>query len=149
MSDRKPRKPWQKEGRYRHLLNKINRFERTQKEGYDELNRKLTILLNSISPILEIDNSFFKKTVCKDEVDERLFEHLITRGTEGITPTEACASKELAGYSLKPYQVTRRIQRMNKRARTELDKQVAINLHRRWRRTSFAAQSLASERDET
>jgi len=66
---------------------------------------------------------------CSDEVDAMLIERLIHAEEGGVTPSEA--ARDLDTYDLKRWDITRRIQRMNKKLVKELDKRVAEKRGRR------------------
>jgi len=55
---------------------------------------------------------------------------------------------ELHSSQFKPYHITRRIQRMNKRLKAELGKPVAESYSRRWILTSFVQRSLTGTEKE-
>ena len=128
----------QKMGKFRWLNYRMDRVEGRQKE----IIHLLRVTVNSLEPFIELDKDELKSVVCKDEVDEMLLEHLRERGTKGITPSEAIDCKLLTYYRLKPYQVTRKIQAMNKRLKKWLDKDVAVSLHRRWILSRFVRKRL-------
>jgi len=107
-----------------------------------EIIHLLRVTVNSLEPFIELDKDELKRVICKDEVDEMLLEHLRERETKGTTPSEAINCKLLMYYRLKPYQVTRKIQAMNKRLRKWLDKDAAVSVHRRWMLSSFVRKRL-------
>lgn len=131
----------QKMGKFAWLNYKIDRVERRQKEDHG----LLQIIVNSLSLLIQVDKRDLVHLVCKDEVDEAIIDHLIGCGRNGTTPNEGISSGDLATYKLKPYQVTRRIQGMNKRLRKWLGKDVAISVHRRWRLSRFFEKSCRIE----
>jgi len=69
-------------------------------------------------------------------------------GPDGKASTEVINAIELRRYWFKRYHVTRRIQRMNKRLKTELGKPVAESYSRRWILTSFVQHSLTSSKED-
>ena len=84
----------------------------------------MRVLTNTLAPFMEVDEQYIMSIICRDEADEALLAYLESKGDNGITPTEACNAKELRRYRFKPYHITRRIQRMNKRLKAELESQL-------------------------
>ena len=67
--------------------------------------------------------SYVQKVACQDEVDVEIIEHLFQADEGGALPS--VIANDLASYGLKRWNVTRRIQRMNKKLSKELEKPVA------------------------
>jgi hypothetical protein len=67
--------------------------------------------------------SYTEKVACKDEVDVEIIERLVQADDGGILPSTI--ARNLSRYGLRRWDVTRRIQRMNKKLRKELGKPVA------------------------
>ena len=145
---RKKRSPWEKEGRFRYLNRKLQLIREEVRQGFKRMDSRLRVLTNTLAPFMEVDEQYIMSIICHDEADEALLAHLESKGDNGITPTEACNARELRRYHLKPYHITRRIQRMNKRLKTELGKPVAESYSRRWILTSFVQKSIGSPKEE-
>lgn len=96
------------------------------------MEKQLRVILNCLAPFLEVDGDYLVSVVCRDEGDRALLDYLRSKGGVGITPTEACGAEELERFRLKPFHITRRIQRMNKRLKKELDQFVAEKRGWRW-----------------
>lgn len=118
------------------------------RRGFKRQETRMRVLTNTLAPFMEIDEQYIMSIICYDEADAALLSFLESKGDQGITPTEACNAKELRRYRFKPYHVTRRIQRMNKRFKTELGKPVAESYSRRWILTSFVQRSLTSSKEK-
>ena len=106
------------------------------------MDSRMRVLTNTLAPFMEVDDQYVISIICRDEADEALLAYLKSKGENGVTPTEACNTKELRRYRFKPYHITRRIQRMNKRLKAELGKPVAESYSRRWILTSFVQQCI-------
>ena len=146
---KKPRAPWDKEGKFRYLHRKLDQIRKEVREGFKRQDARFRILFNTLSPFLaEIDKDYIMSAVCQDEADEALLTYLRSKGDQGITPTEACAAKQLARFHFKPFHITRRIQRMNKRLKAELDKPVAEKHGRRWVLTRFVYKAWGATKEE-
>jgi len=85
---------------------------------------------------MSFEANYIEELVCRDEVDARLIGRLIQAGEGGVSPSEA--ARDLAQYDLKRWDITRGIQRMNRKLTKELDKKMAEKRGRRWAATSFA-----------
>ena len=145
---RKKRSPWEKEGRFRYLNRKLLQIRDEMRQGFKRQETRMRVLTNTLAPFMEIEEEYIVSVVCQDEADEALLALLVSRGDQGMTPTEACCSQEMRRFRFKPYHITRRIQRMNKRLKEELDKSVAESYSRRWILTSFVQRSLTSTKRE-
>lgn len=145
---RKKRSAWEKEGKFRYLNRKLLQIRDEMRQGFKRQETRMRVLTNTLAPLMEVDEQYIMSIICQDESDEALLAYLISKGDQGITPTEACKAPELRRYRLKPYHITRRIQRMNKRLKTELGKPVAESYSRRWILTSFVQRSITSPKEE-
>jgi hypothetical protein len=79
--------------------------------------------------------SYMEKVACKDEVDVEIIERLVQADDGGILPSTIAMG--LSRYGLRRWDVTRRIQRMNKKLRKELGKPIAEKRGHRWALSSF------------
>ena len=148
-SAKKRRSPWDKEGKFRYLHRKLDSIRKEVREGFKRQEARFRVLMNTLSPFLEgIHKDYIQEIVCRDEADEALLAYLVSKGDLGITPSEASAAKELGRFRFKPYHITRRIQRMNKRLKAELDKPLAESYARRWVMTSFAHKAWGATKEE-
>jgi hypothetical protein len=143
------RSPWDKEGKFRYLNRKLDAVRRETRQGFRHVEKQLRIILNCLAPFLEIDSDYLVSVVCQDEGDRALLDYLRNRGSVGITPTEACAAEELERFRFKPFHITRRIQRMNRRLEEDIGKPVAASYNRRWVITRFAQRAFNSTKKET
>jgi len=84
---------------------------------------------------MSFEPDYVQKVACEDEVDAQIITCLIEKGPWGILPSTIAT--ELAGYGLKRWDVTRRIQRMNKKLTKELGQKVAEKRGHQWAPTSF------------
>lgn len=148
-NDKQGRSQIDKLGKYRYLNRKVDRLTGEVKGLRKQINAKFRILFNALEPLLaEVNGDYIVETVCRDEGDLALLDYLRSKGDLGIAPTEACSSKELKRFRFKPYNITRRIQRMNKRLWSELGKRLAESYHRRWMLTSFVHKAFGSSKEE-
>jgi hypothetical protein len=84
---------------------------------------------------MSFEPSYIQKVACEDEVDVEIITCLIQRGVGGLLPSAIALA--LAEYGLKRRDVTRRIQRMNKKLMKEVGQKVAEKRGHEWAPTSF------------
>jgi len=95
---------------------------------------------------MSFEPGYIQKVACDDEVDAQIITCLIDKGPWGILPS-AIAS-ELAGYGLKRWDVTCRIQCMNKKLMTELGQKVAEKHGHKWALTEFTHEAYDKSKQE-
>jgi len=145
---KKPRSAWDKEGKFVYLNRKLTEMRKEFRATMRRIETQLQVLTRTMQPFMTFEPNYIVQVVCRDEHDEALFDYLISQGDIGITPTEACIAEQLKPFKFKKFQVTRRIQRMNKRLQTELNKNVADSHGRRWVVTHFVLKAWSSGKDE-
>jgi len=84
---------------------------------------------------MSFEPSYIQKVACEDEVDVEIITCLMQKGVGGLLPSAIAA--ELGEYGLKRWNVTRRIQRMNKKLMKELGQKLAEKRGYQWAPTSF------------
>lgn len=148
-SQRKRRSEVEKLGKYRYLNRKVDRLTLEVKKLRLQQAARFRILFNRLQPFLaELDSEYVVSVVCSDEGDVALLDYLRSKGNLGISPSEACAAKELSRFAFKPYHITRRIQRMNSQLKKELGKPLAESYNRRWVMTSFVLEAFSKSKEE-
>jgi len=85
---------------------------------------------------MSFEPGYIQKVACDDEADAQIITCLIDKGPWGILPS--AIATELAGYGLKRWDITRRIQRMNRKLMKELGQKVAEKQGHKWALTGFA-----------
>lgn len=145
---KKPRSPWDKEGKFVYINRKLNEMRKEFRSTMRRIETRLQVLTRSMQPFMTFEPDYIVQVVCRDEHDRVLFDYLVSQGDLGITPTEACITKDLKGFKFKKFQVTRRLQRMNRRLQAELNRNVADSHGRRWVVTQFVLKSMNSGKDE-
>jgi len=86
--------------------------------------------------------SYVQKVACQDEVDIEIIERLKQVDEGCVLPSTI--AKDLSTYRLRRWDVTRRIQRMNKKLKKKLGKPVAEKRGRRWALSSFTRNALGA-----
>lgn len=99
------------------------------------------IILNGLkgAGYFHFDIPMIQKLAAVDQVDLEILECVHNAGRPGILPKNI--AKALPEYKMKQYQVTRRIQRMNKRMAFESGEQIFEKRGWRWALTLFALDS--------
>lgn len=140
----KKRSEAQKVGKFRYLNRKIDRLD----SKVNELRGYTKNIMLSLSPFLDIEKDTLTKIVCSDEIDEELLSYVSTHNAVGITPSEAIVSDELKDYGLKPYQITRRLQRMNRKLQSTLNRHLVLSTNRRWKLSRYAYKRIIEQTEE-
>jgi len=92
------------------------------------------------------DTEYILDIACKDEVDKAIIDVLRSAGAAGKLPRDI--AKDLKGYGLKPWNVTQRTRRMNKRLDRYIAKQVAEKRRLKWALTNWTGENLGATREE-
>jgi hypothetical protein len=79
---------------------------------------------------MSFKSDYIQRVTCQDEVDAEIIQCLVQADDGGVLPS--AIANDLSRYGLRRWDVTRRIQRMNKRLRKELGKPVAEKRGHRW-----------------
>ena len=145
---KKGRVPWDKYGKYRYIYRLLRQLRREMNARFDHLETEIHLLTAGLSDWLEPKKDYLVQIVCQDEVDEALLWCMYYAAGDGISPTHVINNPELSGFKLKPWNITRRVQRMNKRLKKELGKRVAEKRGRKWAMTSFARNIWGATKEE-
>lgn len=142
------RPQWAKEGKFRYLNRKLDAIRDEVRAIKRLMDTRLRVLTNTLAPFMQIEPDYITQIVCADEADGLLLDYLLSAGDLGITPGEAVQEETLRRFRFKPYQITRRLQRMNKLLQAELGKSVAEKYHRRWVITGFVSRAWNGSKEE-
>jgi hypothetical protein len=97
-----------------------------------------------------IEKSFGKalieRVACKDEIDREILQLLFEAGSLGLLPKDLAV--KLERFKITGHQVSRRIQKMNKRLAKEFGEQIAEQRGWSWALTSFARDSWSKTEEE-
>jgi len=109
----------EKAGRLKYIIQRIGRLEQ-KIEGIDLRTRTM---MAGLREWMSFKPEYIQKVVCQDEVDAEIIQRLVQADEGGVLPSTI--AKDLSMYGLRRWDVTRRIQRMNKKLQKELGKLVA------------------------
>ncbi len=121
----------EKVGRLKYIIELIKHLERQ----IEQIDLRTRTLMAGLREWMSFEPSYVQKVACEDEVDVEIITCLMQKGVGGLLPS--AVASELAEYGLKRWDVTRRIQRMNKKLVKELGQKVAEKRGHEWAPTSF------------
>jgi hypothetical protein len=111
----------------KRVLAKLEKVEETQR-----------VILNGLkgAGYFHFDAPLIQRFSCSDQVDVKIVDCVQEAGVQGVFPKDV--AKDLQQYSLKYYDVSRRIVRMNKRLKLETGEVLFEKRGHRWALTKFA-----------
>jgi len=121
----------EKVGRLKYIIELLKRLERQ----IGEIDVRTRTLTAGLREWISFEPSYIQRVACEDEVDIEIITCLLQKGVGGLLPSTIAS--ELAEYGLKRWDVTRRIQRMNKKLMKEIGQKVAEKRGHQWAPTSF------------
>ena len=84
--------------------------------------------------------------VCQDSRDEAILDMLREAGPTGLLPRDIHA--KVAKFGLQYHHITRRINRMNKRMKDEMEERVADKVGAKWALSDFMRRNWGAKKDE-
>ena len=137
------RKIWMKKGSYKYLLQLLHGIKREIRE----LRKTQRYMIQGLEHEFLFDTEYIIDIACVDEVDEAIMDLLLySTGESGRLPKDI--ANELKRYKLKPWNVTQRIRRMNKRLDCHIAKQVAEKRGSKWALTNWTYENLSATKEE-
>ena len=136
------RKIWMKKGSYKYLLQLLHGLRREIRE----LRKTQRYMIQGLEHEFLFDTEYIVEIACKDEVDKAIIDVLRSAGESGKLSRDV--SNELKRYKLKPWNVTQRIRRMNRRLDHYVAKQVAEKRGLRWALTNWTHENLGAAKEE-
>jgi hypothetical protein len=92
------------------------------------------------------EREYVEDVACSDGVDNAMLEELHYAGPYGILPKDV--ANRLKEYKLKPWNVTQRIGRMNKKLDELIGQKAAEKVSKGWALTTFLREAWGSTRNE-
>ena len=96
----------------------------------------------------DVDVPMLEKYAVKDQVDLEIIERVRQVGVQGIFPKGVAKDSAVSKYGLEYYDVTRRINRMNKRMRDEIGERVADKVGAKWALSDFMRRNWTAKTNE-
>ena len=141
-NSKKQRKIYMKIGSYKYLLQLLHGIRRE----ISDMRRTQRYMVQGLEHEFLFDEDYIKSVACRDEVDQAVLDALYRAGAVGKLPRDIAL--ELAEYKLKPWNVTQRIRRMNKRLNRHIAKSIAEKRGLKWALTNWAYFNWGSSRKE-
>jgi len=139
---KKKRSQSEKVGRLKYII----QLEDEQNDRLDRIERVLRILAKGLGCFLKFEQPYLEQVICRDEVDSAIVEELLGAGSEGMLPKDIAA--RLVSYKVTRWHVSRRLVRMNKRLKEEIDQNVAEKHGWKWAATSFMNENWSANKEE-
>jgi hypothetical protein len=133
---------WDKEGKYKYIVHLLREIRR-------ELNAlKVTqrYMVRGLEHEFLFDQEYVEDMACTDEVDRAIIEELHHAGPYCILPRDV--ANRLKKYRLKPWNVTQRIRRMNKKLDRLIGQKAAEKRGKGWALTTFLREAWGSTENE-
>lgn len=112
---RKRRSQEEKVGRRKYIIQLIHGLE----GKIDRIDQRTRTLMAGLGDLLMIKTDYLTLVTCQDEVDQEILNFLFYAGTQGLSTGEI--ADKLAAYHIDRFNVLRRLKRMNKKLRRELN----------------------------
>jgi hypothetical protein len=138
---RKRRLQEAKVDRIKYTLQLIKKIER----DIEEVKLMQRTICAGLKGLFNFQKPMIQRVACGDEVDVEILEILHEAGSRGVLPKDVSA--RLGGYNVRRHQVTRRIQRMNRRLRAEVGEVLVEKRGWHWALTSFGFEVWGQEED--
>jgi hypothetical protein len=145
-------KPVQNHKKKRSQSDKIGRLKYNQQllkqtlSEVEEVKLMLRTIFAGLKGSFNFEQSLIERVVCEDEVDREILRLLFEAGSRGLLPKDLAA--KLDKFKINRQQVSRRIQRMNRRIKKEFGEQIAEQRGWHWAITNFVNDSWGkTERD--
>jgi len=115
-SPSKKREEWDKAGKYKYIIDRINTSHVDLKKDLKNIILTQRYMLMGLEHEFLFDQKYVEDTICTDAVDREIIEELHGAGSAGLLPREIAKRVELPGTKRsKPWKVTKHIRRINKR----------------------------------
>ncbi|MEM2935982.1 MAG: hypothetical protein QW231_02270 [Candidatus Bathyarchaeia archaeon] len=132
--EKPPRGQAEKVGHWKYLWQRLDHLERK----VSRIEHRTRAILRGYKPLLEYSEAFIREVIAKDAVDAAILNILMEAGTEGKLPSQISTILAERGFrGVARWEVTRRIQGMNRRLKREVEESAAEKRGHRWALTSF------------
>jgi len=132
--EKPPRSQAEKVGHWKYLWQRLDHLDRK----VSRIEHRTRAILRGYKPLLEYSEAFIREIIAKDAIDAAILNILMEAGTEGKLPSHISTILAERGLGLVArWEVTRRIQAMNRRLKREVEERAAEKRGHRWTLTSF------------
>lgn len=118
-------------GRIKYTLQLIKEMRRDM----EEIKLMQRTICAGLKGLFNFQKPMIQRVACGDEVDQEILEILHEAGSRGVLPKDVSA--RLGSYNVRRHQVTRRIQRMNRRLEKEIGERLVEKRVWHWALTGF------------
>jgi hypothetical protein len=133
---------WDKEGKYKYIVHLLREIRRE----LNALRVTQRYMVRGLEHEFMFDQEYVEDVACTDEVDRAVIEELHHAGPYGILPRDVAS--RLKEYELKPWNVTQRIRRMNKKLDRLIGQEAAEKVGKGWALTTFLREAWGSTKEE-
>jgi len=139
---RKRRPQEAKVGRIKYTLQLIKDL----RKDMEEIKLMQRTICAGLKGLFNFQKPMIQRVACGDEVDQEILEILYEAGSRGVLPKDV--SFRLGSYNVRRHQVTRRIQRMNRRMEKEIGERLVEKRGWHWALTGFGLKVWGKEDGE-
>ena len=138
-------KPVQNNKKKRSQIDKIGRLKYNQQllkqnaKDIKEIKMHLRSLRKALKPLFQYEKQEIQETACQDEVDREILQLLYEAGSASLLPKDLAF--RLKHFKVTRHQISRRLQRMNKRLEKEHGERIAEKRGWHWALTSFIVEA--------
>jgi hypothetical protein len=138
-------KPVQNNKKKRSQSDKIGRLKYNQQllkqtlSEVEEVKLMLRTIFAGLKDTFNFGQPLIERVACKDEIDRQILQLLFEAGSLGLLPKDLAV--KLERFKITRHQVSRRIQRMNRRLEKEFGEQIAEQRGWHWALTSFTLET--------
>jgi len=136
------RAAYDKYGKYKYVVRLCNKILKE----LEALRVTQRYMVKGLEHEFMFEQKYVEDVACTDKVDRAILEELNYAGPYGILPRDvACRLKE---YKLKPWNVTQRIRRMNKKLDSLIGQEAAEKVGKGWALTTFLRDAWSSTKEQ-
>jgi hypothetical protein len=140
-----PENPVQNKKKKRSQSEKIGRLKYNQQllkqtlAEVEEVKLMLRTIFAGLKGSFNFEQSLIERVACEDEIDKEILQALFEAGSLGLLPKELAT--KLERFKATRHQISRRIQRMNKRLKKEFGENAAEKRGWHWALTTFTLEA--------
>lgn len=139
---KKRRSQAEKVGRRKYIIKRLKLME----GRLDRIEKYIRLVAASLGEFVSPTQGYVLAVTCEDEVDKAILDRLIQIDGKGLLPS--VIAEELSEFGLRRWDVTRRIQRMNKRLSTELFQKAFEKHGKAWAATAYLREVYGATKEE-
>ena len=138
---KKSRSEEEKVGRRKFIIKILHRIE----GKIDRIDKRTRVILGGLGDFLNIPKDYILLVTCQDEIDQAIVELLFAAGSAGLTTSQIA---DRLSYRVNRFFVLDRIKRLNRRFRSEVERDFAFQRGFNWCLTRFVFNSQGLNEEE-